>query len=313
MKIRELKDNFSAQLISKEEFIRKFYEIHSVLFQYVDSMSDTDVKKIEITNEGVFFWINHREVQLPGDGLKLFIPRQDERVTPIEIFNFNTYEQEDFKMLMSLIGPRDGVLDIGGNIGFHSLNISKKYPDAKIHCFEPIPTTYSILQKNLSNNPCPHVEIHNFGFSDKKGEAEFYYYPEGSGNASLANLSEREGVVKVLSQLSTVDDFVGENSFNVHFIKCDVEGAELFVFKGASEVLLKQRPIVFSEILRKWSRKFNYEPNEIFSLFNKADYQSFTVKNGRLHPFSQMDEKTVETNFFFIPKEKIDHLAHLMA
>jgi hypothetical protein len=83
-----------------------------------------------------------------------------------------------------------------------------------------------------------------------------------------------------------------------------VEGAELLVFKGAMDTIARDKPIVFSEILRKWSEKFSYNPNEIFTLFHAQGYEAFTVKGKYLSQFGSMDENTIETNFFFLHSEK---------
>jgi len=95
----------------------------------------------------------------------------------------------------------------------------------------------------------------------------------------------------------------------VDFIKCDVEGAELFVFRGAKETIATYKPIIFTEMLRKWAKKFDYHPNEIISLFNGLGYRCFSIRNGFLSELSYMDDSTVETNFFFLHKEK--HMSQL--
>jgi hypothetical protein len=105
-------------------------------------------------------------------------------------------------------------------------------------------------------------------------------------------------------KLKTLDEFRSEFHEPIDFIKCDVEGGELLVFQGGKETIKNDLPIVFSEILRKWSAKFNYNPNEIFRFFGVLKYQAFTVKNGVLIPFEAMNEETLETNFFFLHKVK---------
>jgi hypothetical protein len=74
--------------------------------------------------------------------------------------------------------------------------------------------------------------------------------------------------------------FVAKNNAKVDFIKCDVEGAELFVYQGAKATLMQQKPIVFTEMLRKWAAKFDYHPNDIIALFDELDIAvlSFLIK-----------------------------------
>jgi hypothetical protein len=57
-------------------------------------------------------------------------------------------------------------------------------------------------------------------------------------------------------------------------------------------------------MLRKWSAKFNYHPNEIISLLGEFGYLCFAVNKERLIEIPLMDENTIETNFFFLHSEK---------
>ena len=83
-----------------------------------------------------------------------------------------------------------------------------------------------------------------------------------------------------------------------------MEGAELLVFKGAEKILSEARPVVMTELLRKWSKCFNYHPNDVISLFNKKNYVCYVIADGRLRPCGTITDDTVETNFFFLHKEE---------
>jgi FkbM family methyltransferase len=207
-------------------------------------------------------------------------------------------------MICRLINDKDCIFDIGSNIGFHSLHLSLQFPNSQIYAFEPIPKTFNYLSKNIDLNVLKNIHAFNFGFSNKSEVLNFYFYPEGSGNASSANLTDGKNVEIVKCKVDTLDNFSKQLQLVPHFIKCDVEGAELFVFEGGVELLRQHKPIVFSEILRKWSAKFNYNPNEIFKLFRSCNYRTFTCTNGKLKEFSSMTDETVENNFFFLHTEK---------
>ena len=68
--------------------------------------------------------------------------------------------------------------------------------------------------------------------------------------------------------------------------------------------------IIFSEILRKWSLKNNYSPNEIFKFFSSLGYQAFTCDSNKLVPFNKMTDETIFTNFFFL--HEIKHKKHII-
>jgi FkbM family methyltransferase len=263
---------FEKKETSNPDFIAEMYfKHHTKLFEYSKHLDKTNIKKIEIENRRVLFTSKDRGVRMYG------VPG-DFRITPIEILNFLDYEKDHSEMLQSLVSDGDVVLDIGTNIGWYSINLTLTHRSAKIHAFEPIPNTYQWLEKNVDVNGVINVALHNFGLSNKAGTFDFYSYPEGSGNASTENLSERSDATISKCKLKTLDEFTSEFHELIDFIKCDVEGGELLVFQGGKETIKNDLPIVFSEILRKWSAKFNYNLNEIFRFFEVLKYQAFTVK-----------------------------------
>ena len=288
--------------IKKETFIKCMYEEHhAALFDYADFISLTNIKKIEIEDNRVIMTSRDR-------GISMACSIGDFRIAPIETLNFFDYEKSDSIMMENLIADGDTVFDIGANIGWYSINIAASRRATKVFCFEPVPKTYKQLQENLNLNSILNVKAHNFGFSNQAGEFLFYYYSEGSGNASSVNLTGRPDVESVSCKVRTLDEYIADTEALVDFIKCDVEGAELLVFQGGVKTISRDKPIVFSEILRKWSAKFNYNPNEIFQFFNNLGYRSFTVKMNKLSEFIGMNESTVETNFFFLHDQKHSEL-----
>jgi len=174
----------------------------------------------------------------------------------------------------------------------------------KVYAFEPIPKTYDYLQRNIALNNVSNIYTYNFGFSNKDKLTLFYYTPHDSGSASAANLATYQGVKTTRTHVKKLDGFVNKNKMKVDFIKCDVEGAELFVFQGGLKTINEQKPIIFSEMLRKWSKKFGYHPNETIHLLYGLGYRCFVARNKRLKEIKKIDDETVETNFFFLHQIK---------
>jgi len=296
--IRDTIARFQSEQLDKPLFINlMFEEHHAHLFDYADYLSATNIKKIEIEDGKVVMTSRDR-------GIKISCPQGDFRTAPIETLNFSNYEKNEFAMIDNLVSDDCTFFDIGANIGWYSINIAIERPSSKVFCFEPIPNTYKHLMNNLDLNSITNVVSNNFGFSNQAGEFTFYYYPEGSGNASAVNVTGRNDIETVQCKVRTLDDYTSETGLRVDFIKCDVEGAELLVFQGGQETIKRDLPIVFSEILRKWSAKFNYDPNKIFGLFRELGYKAFTVNGNVLSVIEKMDESTIETNFFFLHSVK---------
>lgn len=298
-KLTDTLEAFHDGAIVKPDFIRSMYELHHAkLFEYAAYLKQCNIASIEITDDRVVMTSRDK-------GIKIVCPEKDYRVAPIEILNFADYEIVDSNMIMRLVAPDACVLDIGANMGWYAINIAKTHPHSVVHAFEPLPNTYQVLIDNIGINAIDNVVSHPFGFSTEEKDLKFFFYPEGSGNASSVNLTDRTDVSEITCKVKVLDEVAEELKFGrVDFIKCDVEGAELFVFQGGKKLLARDKPIVFSEMLRKWAAKFHYHPNEIIALFRELGYRCFTAEKDKLKEFFTMDESTVETNFFFLHAQK---------
>lgn len=298
MNLKEQRDAFLAGDIDKASYLKTMYENHHAhLFDYMKYLPETDIRTIEIADDGVIF--TSRE-----HGIKMLSLEFDYRMAPVEIMNFSRYEPEETDMMLKLLPKGAHVLDIGGNAGWYALLYSRVDPTTRIFSFEPIPKTYELLLKNIELNRCKNIQPLNFGLSNLNGDLKFYYYPEGSGNASSAKLSDNPNIEEVTCKVKRLDDCIDEISDKMDFIKCDVEGAELLVFQGGIKSIVRHKPIIFSEMLRKWSFKFNYHPNEIISLFADIGYSCFVVEDDSLVEFLKMNDATTQTNYFFLDKSK---------
>jgi hypothetical protein len=141
-------------------------------------------------------------------------------------------------------------------------------------------------------------------------EVDFFFNPTMSGNASARNLAEETNIKKISAKVTSLDDFLfAQQLERLDIIKCDVEGGELLVFQGGKKAIKKHTPIIFTEMLRKWSKKFHYHPNDIISLLASCDYQCYISQNDKLVEFNKMDDATIATNFFFLHRYK--HQQHI--
>ena len=312
MNIKETKESYKNNKIDKNAFITGMHKFHEVLFDLSNNLRTTEISKIEINDSGVIF--TSRETNLHPGGAKFYVDVLDKRITPLEAFNFDQYEKEDSDMLYNLVSDNDVIFDIGANIGWYSNHLAKKLSSAQIHSFEPIPETFNQLLKNVKVNNVENVKVNNLALSDEKKILTFFYSPTQTGASSSINITENSEMIKLVCQTSTIDAYIEDNNINqLDFIKCDVEGAEFFVFKGGSQAIEKYTPIVFSEMLRKWAAKFGYHPNDIIDFFNNFGYCTFVSSEGKLVKIYKVTEETNDTNFFFLHpikhKMKIDQLS----
>lgn len=285
----------------KNKYMKEMFETHKHLFEYPALIKNSPIQRIEITNEQVVFTIRNA-----NNNIMICCDERDVHALPMSYLNYSVYEADEGNMILRLIKPGDVVFDIGANIGWYTLNILMKHEGILVYSFEPIKSSYQYLIKNLTLNNQNTDKAYNFGLSDKNKTIKFYFDTECAMASSMANLRESKNTVIEECEVKRMDDFVSSTLSleKLDFIKCDVEGAELYVFKGGIETMKKYKPIVFSEMLRKWSKKFGYHPNKIIDLFHSIDYECYIINNDKIEKFGYVDNDTVQTNYLFFHKEK---------
>jgi FkbM family methyltransferase len=303
MSLIACRDKFQAGHLSKADYVEAMCDFHAYLFEYSKFIKNTDILNIEILEDCLIFTLKNLDIKLQCHIL-------DKRITPIEILNFNSYEKQDADIFFSLLKKDMIFFDIGAHIGFYSINAAKRYETIKVYSFEPIPQTFELLQKNIYINKLNNVFFYNVGLLDMEKEVDFFFNPTMSGNASARNLAEETNIKKISAKVTSLDDFLfAQQLERLDIIKCDVEGGELLVFQGGKKAIKKHTPIIFTEMLRKWSKKFHYHPNDIISLLASCDYQCYISQNDKLVEFNKMDDATIATNFFFLHRYK--HQQHI--
>ncbi len=141
--LKKIESKFKKGLIKKADYIKEMYKIHENLFDYSKFIVNRNIGKIEISDKGIVFTTKN--------GIKIICDADDERSIATEILNFSDYESEELEAIRKFLKKDSVIFDIGANIGWYSLNLSKNVPNGKIFAFEPVPKTYNYLEKILKS------------------------------------------------------------------------------------------------------------------------------------------------------------------
>jgi FkbM family methyltransferase len=159
-----------------------------------------------------------------------------------------TWEPHVTNALGFFVRDRALFVDVGANIGFHSLWVASAFPTARVIAFEPNPPVAAELRRNLALNALDNLELRQAAVGERSGFARLYAQRARAynrGNSSLQrnpDLGARYDLVD--TPLVALDDVIADP---VAVIKIDTEGGELQVLAGARRVLAASRPVVLFE------------------------------------------------------------------
>lgn len=216
-------------------------------------------------------------------------------------------DEPDLIIAQKIISADSVVIDIGSNIGLYVDFLSQQAK--KIISFEPVPFTFDILLNNASKFGWNNLEAHQIAISDKVGET-FIKVPIQSGvyNYFRATVSEQENgkgtSFKVFTK--TIDSLFMKFNEPISLIKCDTEGHELAVLKGAQKFLKTNRPAWLMEVSGN-PDELHSEAYNVFKFLSKLDYIPYFFKEPVLKKRKKGD---TSINYFFLQKSHIRDLEY---
>lgn len=134
------------------------------------------------------------------------------------------------------------VFDVGANSGQTYEVFREKFPDAFIHCFEPVATTFAMLEKRIGGDPRAHPEHAALG--EAAGEKTVRLFDDTTDLNSLRDdlMNDAPGAREELIRIDTVDNYCGARGIDrIDLLKIDTEGYELEVLRGATKYLTEAR------------------------------------------------------------------------
>lgn len=130
------------------------------------------------------------------------------------------------------------VFDVGANVGQSARRYAEEFPDAAIHSFEPVASTFATLTRAVPAR----VRCHNIalgaaqdsGRMVKQGKTEMYYLLGDQPPPAAATLEQ--------VSVDTLDGFCDRHDVSrIDFLKIDTEGSDMAVLEGAAGLLRSQR------------------------------------------------------------------------
>lgn len=189
------------------------------------------------------FLVENDGLLIAGD-LASFVERQS--------YLFGQYEAGAIARFLDCIPAtrRQVVLDVGANVGTHSLAFARNF--AHVHAFEPNPALWAAHGRNMALNDFGHVRLHRVGLGSAAGRLPLHVIDkENHGLGTFLSAPQYDLPLTVAAWCEVVpgDAYLEAQGIGrVDAIKIDVQGAELDVLQGLQGTIARDRPVIWFEL-----------------------------------------------------------------
>ena len=162
------------------------------------------------------------------------------------------YESRSIAFFLSVIpkNRRRTILDIGANVGTHSLEFSRHF-DA-VHAFEPNPDLWENFERNISQNGLENVWLHRLGLGNVAAELPFFLIEKANyGLGTFATFDQYDLPLQEVGRMRVDigDRYLASTAVGpVDAIKIDVQGFEPQVIEGLAKLLQRDQPFLWLEV-----------------------------------------------------------------
>ncbi len=222
-------------------------------------------------------------------------------------------DYQDIYFLKEFLKPGDCCIDIGAHLGYFTIELSRIVgTNGHVYAIEPMTKFFNTLKGVVSRKNRQNITLHQVAMG---GETEYVEM----GIPQVANVKKfaYARVIKTSTFLEYVEsekvkNVSGDKMFSdlprIDFIKADVEGLELSVFRSFLQVIGTHKPIILCELGDPTERK------NLLELLSPFSYSLYYLENKKLRPLRpESPVHTVSHNHYFIPESRRAGLQHLIS
>lgn len=196
----------------------------------------------------------------------------------VEAFNFRTIQflfgeifvRSEYYFKAETSAPI--IVDCGSNIGFSVLFLKFLYPDSTVYAFEPDPTTFTLLKRNIKANGLKKVVLYNAAVGERDGTTNFYV-DDLAGNMTMSLVKERLEGKAIKVKVMSLSKFAQDK--NIDFMKMDIEGYEQEVLRDLAKTQSLDR---FKEMTIEYHHLIDDRPLGLAELLQSLENGGFRYK-----------------------------------
>jgi len=208
-------------------------------------------------------------------GNKLFLSKKG---LALSISHYGTYEELESKIMEEKIEMGNIVVDVGANIGLHTLNMARIVGNTgQVFAFEPDPSNFETLKKNVKINNYKNIILEQKAVGDKHGRTTLYQSDHPGKHRIFPQTEQAKSQVQV--ELTNLDNYFDSDMIDkINFIKIDVEGLEFSVLKGMKNILKNSKKIkILFEFMPENTMEVGFTPIELLNYLTSNNFKLYCM------------------------------------
>jgi len=209
-----------------------------------------------------------------------------DRWVALILWKLGLLEQFEYALIQKLCRPAMMVVDIGANIGFHTLQLAQAVgAEGQVWAFEPDPSNFKTLLLNLRANHASNVTAVDAAVGAKSEMISLYQSNVHHGDHRIYPTRDVERNCISIQALALDEYF---DAFQkIDLIKMDIQGAEGLALSGMKNLLARNPNLsIFMEFWPAGIRQTGYSPLSLLTELADRGYRVFEIKENekRLSP-----------------------------
>jgi len=164
------------------------------------------------------------------------------------IKEYGEWSQGEIDLCRQLLTPNDVIIEVGSNIGSHTIPLAKIVHKGAVFAFEPQRIIFQNLCANISINSITNCCCLESALSEKKNDQ--FYYPlinyDRENNFGGISLSSESNEFFQAAKNDTLDNIFA-NLQSLKILKIDAEGMETNVIQGGLNLIKRTNPFIYFE------------------------------------------------------------------
>jgi FkbM family methyltransferase len=208
------------------------------------------------------------------------------------------FGEPEFRYLDILVDTNRPAINVGANLGFYTFRLARLA--SRVIAVEPNAHLVQRLRFAAAMTRSRNVSVVQTAVGAINGSGSFVIPLAADGTRDFGQahigVAGEDGLPVSLERL---DDLARvQSAANAGFIKIDVEGGELDVFRGATRLLADARPVVLCEVQEQWCRRYGHTAAHVFAYMAKYDYTATTLEGSRFVEIAVPQPDLVDYVFF---------------